>query len=96
MGGRYRADTEQILAVVNRAKEINQRLEQRITDIEREVTALNVDWDGDAATAHRTKHDTRRREMNDMRTALAQLETTARGAHDRYIANAQHNSGMWP
>lgn len=81
---------------MSRAKEIGQRLEERITDIEREVTALDVDWEGDAATAHRTKHDTLHREMNDMRTALTQLETTARGAHDRYVANARHNSGMWP
>ncbi|MDI9918791.1 WXG100 family type VII secretion target [Rhodococcus sp. IEGM 1379] len=94
--GRYVADTEQILTLVERAKNIGQRIEARITDIEREVTALNVEWEGDAATAHRTTHDTLHREMNDMRTALMHLESTARGAHDRYVANARHNSGMWP
>ena len=94
--GRYIADTEQILALIERAKTIGRRLEERITDIEREVTDLNVDWEGDAATAHRTKHDTLHREMNDMRTALTQLETNARTAHDHYVANARHNSGMWP
>jgi hypothetical protein len=52
--GRYTADTEQILGLVGRAKQI------------------------------------------DMRTALSELESMARGAHDRYLANARHNSGMWP
>ena len=94
--GRYTADTEQILALVGRAKQIGMRIEARITDVEREVAALNVDWDGDAADAHRTKHETLHRELTDMRTALPELESMARGAHDRYLANARHNSGMWP
>ena len=47
--GRYSADTEQILGLVGRAKQIGMRVEARITDVEREVVALNVDWDGDAA-----------------------------------------------
>ncbi|MFE9321866.1 MULTISPECIES: WXG100 family type VII secretion target [unclassified Nocardia] len=92
----YVADTDQILALVAKARLIGQQIEQRIADVEREVAALHIEWEGSAAEAHRAKHDTWQREMQDMRTALAELETAARTARDRYLANVAHNKRMWP
>ncbi len=93
---RYVANTEQILALVERARQVGRQFEQRIADVEREIAALHVDWQGDAADAHRSKAATWHREMIDMQTALAALETATQSAHDGYIANVEHNMGMWP
>ncbi|MFI6216264.1 WXG100 family type VII secretion target [Nocardia brasiliensis] len=92
----YRADTDQILALVTKARQTGQQIEQRIADVEREVAALHIDWQGAAAEAHRSKHETWQREMQDMRSALAGLEAAATAARDRYLANVEHNKGMWP
>ncbi|MEU4344103.1 WXG100 family type VII secretion target [Nocardia sp. NPDC023852] len=92
----YVADTERILALVEKARQIGQRIEQRIADVEREVAALHIEWEGSAAEAHRTKHDTWHREVNDMKSALEGLESAARAARDRYLANIAHNQRMWP
>ncbi|MEU4343074.1 hypothetical protein AB0H00_17650 [Nocardia sp. NPDC023852] len=35
-------------------------------------------------------------EMQDMKAALTELETAARTARDRYLANVEHNKRMWP
>lgn len=93
---RYVADTDRILALVEQAKRIGGQIEQRIADVEREVGAMHIDWEGVAADAHRTNHETWTRETGDMRRALASLEAAAKGAHDRYVANVEHNMGMWP
>ncbi|WP_063052408.1 WXG100 family type VII secretion target [Nocardia arthritidis] len=92
----YTADTDRILALVEKARRIGEQIEQRIADVEREVAALHIEWEGKAAEAHRSKHDTWHREMNDMKTALTELEDAARSARDRYLANVAHNRGMWP
>lgn len=94
--GRYVADTDQILGLVDRARSIGTHIEERIADIEREVADLNVDWDGEGADAHRSKHELLHREMKDMRDALTQLSVLAHDASDRYRANAEHNMRMWP
>ncbi|MFI9506288.1 WXG100 family type VII secretion target [Nocardia sp. NPDC052566] len=92
----YVADTEQILALVEKARQIGQKIEQRITDVERDIAALHIDWAGQAAEVHRAKHDIWQNEMSDMRSALADLESAAKAARDRYLANVAHNKGMWP
>ncbi|WP_228002383.1 WXG100 family type VII secretion target [Nocardia australiensis] len=92
----YIANTDQILALVAKARLIGQQIEQRIADVEREVAALHIEWEGSAAETHRAKHDTWQREMQDMKAALAELETAARTARDRYLANVEHNKRMWP
>ncbi|WP_327110099.1 WXG100 family type VII secretion target [Nocardia sp. NBC_01730] len=92
----YTADTDQILELVAKAKTVGQQIEQRIADVEREVAALHIEWSGEAADAHKSKHDTRQREMQDMKIALAELEAAAQAARERYLANVEHNKGMWP
>ncbi|WP_187776123.1 WXG100 family type VII secretion target [Antrihabitans cavernicola] len=96
MRSRYVANTDQILAFVERAAQIGRQIEERIAEVEREVAALQVDWEGSAADAHRANHETWTREMGDMRSALSELSNAAKGAHDRYVANVEHNVGMWP
>lgn len=93
---RYVANTDQILALVEQARRIGRRIEDRTAEVEREVAALQVHWEGEAAEAHRANHETWQREMGDMRIALNSLEAAARVAHDRYLANVEHNMGMWP
>ncbi|MEU4342305.1 WXG100 family type VII secretion target [Nocardia sp. NPDC023852] len=92
----YTADTDQILALVAKAKTVGQQIEQRIADVEREVAALHIEWSGEAADAQKSKHDTWQREMQDMKTALAELEAATQAARERYLANVEHNKGMWP
>lgn len=92
----YSVDTERVLALVAKARQIGQQIEQRIADVEREVEGLHIEWESEAATAHRSKHDTWQSEMQDMKSALNDLETAVRSAHDRYLANVEHNRGMWP
>ncbi|KAA0928110.1 MULTISPECIES: WXG100 family type VII secretion target [unclassified Rhodococcus (in: high G+C Gram-positive bacteria)] len=96
MTARYVADVEQILALVDRAHIVGATIESAIAEVEREVNDLGIEWEGEAAEAHRSEHELLRQELNDMRTALAQLGTLARGAHDRYRAAVDHNKRMWP
>ncbi|WP_394855386.1 WXG100 family type VII secretion target [Rhodococcus cercidiphylli] len=96
MTARYVADVEQILALVDRAHIVGATIESAVAEVEREVNDLGIEWEGEAAEAHRSKHELLRQELNDMRTALAQLGTLARGAHDRYRAAVDHNKRMWP
>lgn len=93
---RYVADVERILTLVDRADVVGATIDSAIADVEREVNDLGIAWEGEVAQAHRSKHELIRLEMDDMRTALAQLGTLARGAHDRYRAAVDHNKRMWP
>lgn len=96
MTARYVADVERILALVDRAHVVGATIESAIAGVEREVNDLGIEWEGEAAEAHRSKHELLRQELTDMRTALAQLGTMARCAHDRYRAAVDHNKRMWP
>ncbi|GAB2656443.1 WXG100 family type VII secretion target [Prescottella soli] len=93
---RYVANTEQILALVDKARRIGERIDRRISQVEHEIAALHVEWQGDASDAHRAKADTWQREMNDMKTALGALEAAVHSAHDGYVTNVEHNMRMWP
>lgn len=92
----YAADTEQILALVDEARRVGERIDTRTAQVEREIAALHVEWDGEAADAHRAHVDTWQREMRNMKAALAALESAARCARDGYVGNAEHNKAMWP
>ena len=93
---RYTANTDQILALVEKARAIGQQMEDRVAAVEREVDALHVEWDGEGARAHRENHDRWRRETADMHSALDGLASAARAARERYLANVEHNKRMWP
>ncbi|MGW4477698.1 WXG100 family type VII secretion target [Rhodococcus triatomae] len=93
---RYVANVEQILALVDKARRIGEQIDQRTAEVESEVAALHVDWDGDAAAAHRDQAEAWQREMKDMKDALTALEAAARSAHDGYVGNVDHNMKMWP
>jgi WXG100 family type VII secretion target len=92
----YVANAEQILVLIDKARRIGEQIDTRISQVEREVATLHVEWDGDAAEAHRSHTDTWQREMGDMKTALAALEASTQNAHDGYLANVEHNVKMWP
>ena len=93
---RYVADPDRILALVDKARRIGEQIDKRIVQVEQEIAALHVEWDGVAADAHRGNTDTWRREMHDMNAALAALESAARSARDGYLGNVEHNRTMWP
>ncbi len=93
---RYSVDAEQVLALVAKARAIGQRLEEHAKNVDREIDALHIEWEGSAAEAHRANHDKRKKEFQDMRTALSGLETDTKAAHDRYVANVDLLKKMWP
>ncbi|WP_415974047.1 WXG100 family type VII secretion target [Rhodococcus sp. 077-4] len=93
---RYVADTDRMLALVDRAHTVGARIKSVIADVEREVADLGIEWEGDAADAHRSKHELLQRKMNDMQMALTRLGALTRDARDRYHAAIDHNKRMWP
>ncbi|WP_405161403.1 WXG100 family type VII secretion target [Nocardia sp. NBC_01499] len=96
MSGRYVANLGEILDLVDAAKRISDRIDQGLTDTGRTVDDLHIGWSGDAAAAHRAKHDEWMAAAREMREALGTLAAAAQRAHDVYSANGQHLQGMWP
>ena len=93
---RYKADPEQIAALIATAEQISGRIEERLAQVDQEVAALHVAWAGAAANEHQAKHDEWTRAAREMREAVDELKGDARRAHDSYTTAADHNQGMWP
>lgn len=69
--------------------------EQFITSVDRKVNDLHIDWEGEAAAAHREAQQRWRVGAQEMRTAVGQLRAILNGAHGNYTSAASVNTTMW-
>lgn len=91
---RYRVELEELLAFVDRLQSFERRAEEIATRVDTQVADLHQSWSGDAASAHRARHDEWSAGAAQMREALAQLRAAADNAHRNYTEAAQLNVGM--
>lgn len=91
---RYRVELEELLAFVDRLQTFESRAEAIANRVDDQVAALHNTWSGDAADAHRTRHQEWAAGATQMREALAQLRAAAHTAHRNYTDAAQLNVDM--
>ncbi|MEV2226461.1 WXG100 family type VII secretion target [Nocardia vinacea] len=92
----YVANLSEIQDLVDAATRIGERIDQGLADTDRTVDGLHIGWSGDAAAAHRAKHDEWSAAAREMHEALGTLAAAVQRAHDVYSANSQHLTRMWP
>ncbi|WP_216895630.1 WXG100 family type VII secretion target [Nocardia alni] len=96
MAATYRVDLDEMQRLIDATTTLESAIEQSAADIDKRVETLHVDWNGDAATAHKTAHDTRIAAVTEMREALTELRRTLTTAREAYDAVGPTNHGMWP
>lgn len=91
---RYRVDLEELLAFVDRLQAFERDAEAIATRVDGQIADLHNTWSGDAADAHRARHDEWMAAAAQMREALARLRAAAHYAHRNYTEAAQLNLDM--
>ncbi|CAM3782942.1 WXG100 family type VII secretion target [Smaragdicoccus niigatensis] len=92
----YSANLPSLESLVSTAVDIGNAIEKRVSEVERAVDDLHVDWLGNSAEQHRENAQTWHRSMSIMRSALDDLRNAVAAARDAYSHNAEHNRRMWP
>lgn len=92
----YSADLPSLESLVISAADIGNTIEKRVSEVERAVEDLHIDWTGNSAEQHRKNAQTWHRSMLKMRSALDDLRSAIAAARDAYSDNADHNRRMWP
>ncbi len=96
MPATYRVDLDEMQRLIDSTATLESAIEESATSIDQRVEALHVDWTGDAATAHKTAHDTRIMAATEMREALTELRQKLTTAREAYGVVGPTNHGMWP
>ncbi|MFE7798697.1 WXG100 family type VII secretion target [Nocardia sp. NPDC057440] len=92
----YVANLSEIQDLVDAAARITERIDQGLGEVDRAIDSLHIGWSGEAANAHRAKHDEWRAAAREMHEGLGLLTAAVQRAHDLYVANGLHLQGMWP
>jgi WXG100 family type VII secretion target len=90
----YRVELEELLAFVDRLQSFEQRAEGVAARADGQIATLHDTWAGNAAAAHRARHDEWMAGAAQMREALAQLRAAADNAHQHYTDAARLNVEM--
>jgi WXG100 family type VII secretion target len=93
---RYRVELEELLAFIEALEDFEQQAEAVASRVDGQINALHTNWSGDAAAAHRRRHDEWVAAAGKMREALAELREVARKAHRNYSGTIEVNMAMWP
>jgi WXG100 family type VII secretion target len=93
---RYRVELEELSAFIEALEAFEQRAEAVASRVDSQISALHANWSGDAAAAHRGRHDEWVATAGEMREALAELREVARKAHHNYSGTIEVNMAMWP
>lgn len=91
----HRVDLDQLEWAITDLEAFERHLEREVAKLEALVAELSGSWSGDAATAHQQAHQLWTQGASRMRTALAQMRSAARTAHDNYGAAVAANLAMW-
>ena len=91
---RNRVELEELLAFVDRLQAFEQHAEAIATRVDGQIVDLHNTWSGNAAAAHRARHDEWMTAATQMREALAQLRAAAHRAHRNYTEAANLNLDM--
>lgn len=90
----YRVELDELLAFVDKLESFGKRAEAIAARVDSQVADLHTSWSGDAATAHRARHDEWIAAATQMREAVMELRQAAHTAHHNYVDAARLNVEM--
>lgn len=93
--GAFTIDLDQLDTMIGRLGDYEAILEQRLTELDARVRALQSRWTGQAANAQQQAHDEWLAGAQRMREALAGLRSAASTAHANYNSALTANNQMW-
>ncbi|PPJ31742.1 hypothetical protein C5E45_23060 [Nocardia nova] len=94
--GNYRVDLVGMQNLIDKAVDFEKRLEERLSDIRKQVADLHIDWTGESAQTHREANAEWATGATEMHTALAELWKALDHARSAYHSVGETNHGMWP
>ncbi|MFF0498221.1 WXG100 family type VII secretion target [Nocardia aobensis] len=94
--GNYRVDLVGMQNLIDKAVDFEKRLEDRLSDIRKQVTNLHIDWTGQAAQTHQQASAEWDSGATEMHTALGELRKALDHARSAYHNAGETNHGMWP
>ncbi len=92
---RHSVHLEQLSEVIEELERITAELNDALEDADAASHRLHGTWDGDASDAHTLAHTSWSDESHEMATALVEMRSLLRGAHENYSAAVEANTKMW-
>lgn len=94
--GDYRINVHELARLIDQTADLEKKIEDRATAIDKRIAAMHITWTGAGATGHKQAHDARIAAVAEMREALKELRDKLRTAHDAYDWVGPTNHKMWP
>lgn len=94
-GASFHVDLSASESVVDILSVFEKRCEEFVTEVDRHVNGLHVDWEGVTATRHLEAQKKWAAGAAEMRTAVSQLRGIVKQAHGNYSSAASANTAMW-
>ena len=88
-------NTDELMALVTRIADFEQRIEAMVADVETQVASLHATWQGTAGIAQADAHRRWTEGAQEMREALQELRQAGKKAHQNYTGAATANLTMW-
>ncbi|AMT71997.1 WXG100 family type VII secretion target [Mycobacteroides abscessus subsp. massiliense] len=95
MSGEFGVVPDELMRIIERMTEVEQRAEASIAAMDSEVRNLHATFTGEAATAHAQAHEKWARGAEQMRHALKGLRDASHAAHGNYTGAAAKNLQNW-
>lgn len=97
MGGdnSFHVDPAALASVIEILDKFERSAEQFISDVDKQVNDMHIDWKGAAAAGHLEAQKKWAVGAAEMREAVAELRKITHGAHGNYTAAINTNSSMW-
>jgi WXG100 family type VII secretion target len=92
---RFMVDLDELLRVVSELASCEERLLERVTDLDARLRDLQDTWSGQAALAQEAAMAEWRAGYDAMHLALDRMRVAAVRAHDNYRRAAAANVAMW-
>ncbi|MEU9807575.1 WXG100 family type VII secretion target [Mycobacterium sp. NPDC050853] len=95
MSGEFGVNTDELMRIIERMAEVEQRAEASIAAMDGEVRNLHATFTGEAATAQAQAHEKWAEGAQQMREALKGLANAGHVAHGNYSGAAAKNQQNW-
>lgn len=95
MSGEFGVAPDELMRILERMTEVEQRAEASIAAMDSEVNNLHATFTGEAATAHAQAHQKWATGAQQMREALKGLRNAGSAAHGNYSGAAAKNAQNW-
>lgn len=95
MSGEFGVVPDELMRIIERMAEVEQRAEASIAAMDTEVHNLHATFTGEAATAHIQAHEKWAKGAEQMREALKGLRSASHAAHGNYTGAAAKNMQNW-